>query len=223
MTVNAELLRSAPNWRKSSFCVAGKCVEIAQENGLVVLRNSSKPGTQLSYTREEWQAFARGLEAGEFDEVFRRGGPQPFRSGRKKKRQDEPLPGISQWLPEGRLVTSPSNPWDYQDRQNSRAMSSDEALERQIKLDCHQDRMKWSAAMRHLVFSGGLLALGVALGALLTAAGFPLTIAAGITLSGVVSGLGGYGVRQWLISKLGRRYPSDHGGDQGDAQPGRWN
>lgn len=59
----------APAWRKASFCAAGECVEIARQNDMIVLRNSSAPGTVVSYTTEEWQAFATGFRAGQFDDL----------------------------------------------------------------------------------------------------------------------------------------------------------
>jgi hypothetical protein len=57
-----------PAWQKASFCASGECVEIAQQNGMIVLRDSKDPrGSMLHYTSEEWQSFVRGIKAGEFD------------------------------------------------------------------------------------------------------------------------------------------------------------
>jgi Domain of unknown function (DUF397) len=59
-----------PGWRKASFCQSGECVEVAQRDAMIVLRDSKKPrGHVLSYTLEEWQAFVRGVKAGEFDDL----------------------------------------------------------------------------------------------------------------------------------------------------------
>jgi hypothetical protein len=60
-----------PAWRKSSFCASGECVEIAQQNGAIMLRNSKDPTSRvLRYTAEEWRSFVRGIMAGEFDDIF---------------------------------------------------------------------------------------------------------------------------------------------------------
>jgi Domain of unknown function (DUF397) len=58
-----------PAWRKSSFCASGECVEIAQQNGVIVLRDSKEPRGHVHYTTEEWQSFVRGVKAGEFDDL----------------------------------------------------------------------------------------------------------------------------------------------------------
>jgi len=57
-----------PAWRKASFCASGECVEVAQQDGMIVLRDSKEPGgSLLRYTAEEWQSFVLGVKAGEFD------------------------------------------------------------------------------------------------------------------------------------------------------------
>jgi hypothetical protein len=59
-----------PAWRKASFCASGECVEVAQRNGMIVLRDSKEPlGSMLHYTTDEWQSFVRGIKAGEFDDL----------------------------------------------------------------------------------------------------------------------------------------------------------
>jgi len=56
-------------WRRASFCQAGECIEIAQRDGVIFIRNSREPRRQaLRYTPEEWQSFIRGVKAGEFDD-----------------------------------------------------------------------------------------------------------------------------------------------------------
>ncbi|TYB69689.1 DUF397 domain-containing protein [Nonomuraea sp. PA05] len=56
-------------WRRSSFCNgATACVEVAEVEGLVALRDSKEPdGPVLLYSRLEWEAFLAGVRAGEFD------------------------------------------------------------------------------------------------------------------------------------------------------------
>ncbi len=56
-------------WRKASFCASGECVEIAQRNGMIVLRDSGQPRGHVHYTTEEWRAFVRGVKTGEFDDL----------------------------------------------------------------------------------------------------------------------------------------------------------
>jgi len=57
-----------PVWRRPSFCASGECVEIAELNGMVVMRDSKDPhGHMLHYTTEEWRAFIRSIKAGNYD------------------------------------------------------------------------------------------------------------------------------------------------------------
>jgi hypothetical protein len=65
-----------PMWRKASFCASGECVEVAQRNGMIVLRSSNGPRgisagprRHVRYTAQEWQTFVRGVKAGEFDDL----------------------------------------------------------------------------------------------------------------------------------------------------------
>lgn len=66
--VSASLLRATP-WRKSSFSnPSGNCVEAAllPAEGVAV-RNSRFPdGPALIFTDAEWDAFIRGVKAGDF-------------------------------------------------------------------------------------------------------------------------------------------------------------
>lgn len=59
---------SAAAWRKSSFSNGGEhCIEITDlPGGGVALRDSKNPGfPALRYTAEEWDAFRKGVVAGE--------------------------------------------------------------------------------------------------------------------------------------------------------------
>jgi Domain of unknown function (DUF397) len=56
--------RTQPQWRRSMYCASNDCVEIAQVNGTIMLRNSTKPRRVVRYTPEEWRAFTQGLQAG---------------------------------------------------------------------------------------------------------------------------------------------------------------
>ena len=59
-------------WRRASFCDNSSCVEVANGNNFVAMRDSKvKGGPMLSYTRQEWAAFIAGVKAGEFDDFAR--------------------------------------------------------------------------------------------------------------------------------------------------------
>jgi hypothetical protein len=56
-------------FRISSYCGSGACVEVAQrQDGSIAVRDSKDRAHQeLIYSRDEWIAFIRGAKAGEFD------------------------------------------------------------------------------------------------------------------------------------------------------------
>jgi hypothetical protein len=59
-------------WRSASFCQNGECVEVAEQDGWIVLRDSKDPdGSVQYYTTEEWRSFVRSIKAGEFDDLDR--------------------------------------------------------------------------------------------------------------------------------------------------------
>ena len=61
---------SALAWRRSRFCAQGECVEIAVREDRVLMRDSKTPYCQpLSYTKDEFSAFVRGVIAGDFDDI----------------------------------------------------------------------------------------------------------------------------------------------------------
>jgi hypothetical protein len=55
-------------FRKSTFSADGNCVEVATTtDGTVLVRDSKDPrGAVLTFTPAEWDAFRRGVRAGEF-------------------------------------------------------------------------------------------------------------------------------------------------------------
>ena len=58
----------AARWRKSSYSGNNGCVEVAFVQGQVAVRDSKdRTGPVLVFTAHEWQAFLRGVGAGEFD------------------------------------------------------------------------------------------------------------------------------------------------------------
>ncbi|MCP9986944.1 DUF397 domain-containing protein [Streptomyces sudanensis] len=59
------------NWQKSSFSGGGgeDCVEVAQHDGDIVIRESDDPATVVTTSREKLRAFILGVKAGEFDHL----------------------------------------------------------------------------------------------------------------------------------------------------------
>jgi hypothetical protein len=56
-----------PQFRRSSRCSGGNCVEIAQDGDQFLIRDSKRPEiAPLSFTKDEWTAFVEGVTAGEF-------------------------------------------------------------------------------------------------------------------------------------------------------------
>ena len=55
-------------FRKSTFCNVHDCVEIAfVNNGARLIRDSKhRGGPALRFTESEWDAFVKGIKAGEF-------------------------------------------------------------------------------------------------------------------------------------------------------------
>lgn len=57
------------NWKTSSFCNFGSCVQVlALSDGHVLVQHSQDPtGPRLAFSAKEWDAFVQGVRAGEFD------------------------------------------------------------------------------------------------------------------------------------------------------------
>jgi Domain of unknown function (DUF397) len=69
---NYRVLESDGNlpWRKAVACANTDCVEVAEIDGLIAVRdsmNTDRPA--LLYTADEWQAFLDGAKRGEFDKL----------------------------------------------------------------------------------------------------------------------------------------------------------
>ena len=59
---------SGATWRKSTYSngSGGNCVEVADlPNGRAVRDSKHPEGPILEFTRERWQAFVQGIQAGE--------------------------------------------------------------------------------------------------------------------------------------------------------------
>jgi hypothetical protein len=61
---------TTPVWRRSTFCSAGTCIEVASRtDGSVVIRDSKNAAQPpLVFTRDEMRAWIAGVKAGEFDD-----------------------------------------------------------------------------------------------------------------------------------------------------------
>ena len=55
------------NYRKSSYSGGGNCVEVALRGKVLVRHSARRDEATLVFTREEWDAFVKGVKAGEFD------------------------------------------------------------------------------------------------------------------------------------------------------------
>lgn len=56
-------------FRVSTFSGGGaNCVAVRDDaDGRVTVRHSRRSGTELTFTRDEWAAFVRGVKDGQFD------------------------------------------------------------------------------------------------------------------------------------------------------------
>lgn len=53
-------------WRRSSFCADGMCVEVRDGGDEVIVRNRKRPDTQLHLPRAAWREFVEGVVRHEF-------------------------------------------------------------------------------------------------------------------------------------------------------------
>lgn len=54
-------------WRRSSRCTGGNCVEVAKVDGHYLIRDSKNLDLPPhSFTEAEWQAFVSGVKADDF-------------------------------------------------------------------------------------------------------------------------------------------------------------
>jgi predicted secreted Zn-dependent protease len=55
------------NWKISTRCGNGACVEVAIDGDLVHMRNSTDPaGPALALPHAEWRGFLKGIKGGRF-------------------------------------------------------------------------------------------------------------------------------------------------------------
>jgi hypothetical protein len=56
------------SWRKSTKCESSGCVEFAETDHQVMIRDSKDPhGPALTFSRSSWRAFVAGVRNGDFD------------------------------------------------------------------------------------------------------------------------------------------------------------
>jgi hypothetical protein len=59
-----------PTFRRASFCGATECIEVAERDGMIVLRDSTQPhGSMLHYTAGDWGSFVRSIKSGQLDSL----------------------------------------------------------------------------------------------------------------------------------------------------------
>jgi hypothetical protein len=227
------------DWRKSSLCRNGECVEVAAQDGMVLLRSSSDAGEVLSLTPDEWEALVHGMRAGEFEHLTQsRRASVPYEAGRGRHiRQtagrdpqtnpDRPSaktePQSAQqtiemrWLPSQRQNTGPVSCWDYSDRRETRAIFSQDVQELQVAYDKHMDGLEWQKVYRVLALTAGLMSMGLAFAAMLKVLGFTPDLAAGVTFSGLVSAVSGSAV--WFLrARFGASVLARHNRHDADGQ-----
>ena len=55
-------------WRRSSRCETGACVEVARVHSMIAIRDSKAvDGPVLTFSPQEWAAFVAGVRNGDFD------------------------------------------------------------------------------------------------------------------------------------------------------------
>lgn len=63
------------DWKRSSYCDGGHCVQVSLTTSLPVnteslvigVRNSRTPEAEVYFSADDWNAFVKGVKAGEFD------------------------------------------------------------------------------------------------------------------------------------------------------------
>lgn len=63
MTPNGTGGPGQPAWRTASFCASGECLQVAQQDGLIMVRDSTQPhnGT-VQWTADEWRSLVRDIK-----------------------------------------------------------------------------------------------------------------------------------------------------------------
>ena len=52
-------------WRRASFCASTECVEVAQRDDVIILRDSTKPhGSVIRCNASDWRTFVNDIKNG---------------------------------------------------------------------------------------------------------------------------------------------------------------
>jgi hypothetical protein len=54
-------------WRRSSRCDAGACVEVAKLDAMIMIRDSAEPDSSVAISYDIWRGFVSKVQAGLFD------------------------------------------------------------------------------------------------------------------------------------------------------------
>ena len=55
-------------WRRSSRCDGGACIEVGKLDAMIIIRDTGEPGhTPLVVSQNVWQVFVSRIQAGHFD------------------------------------------------------------------------------------------------------------------------------------------------------------
>lgn len=66
--MSRDRIEAAMIWIRSSYCSDNACVEVARIGDRVYVR-SIEIARPLDFSLTEWEAFAAGMKAGDFDEL----------------------------------------------------------------------------------------------------------------------------------------------------------
>ena len=59
---------TAAEYKTSSFCSGGDCVEVGMlQEGVVAVRDTKDRSRELRFSSQEWAAFVAGIKRGTFD------------------------------------------------------------------------------------------------------------------------------------------------------------
>ena len=65
------VVSSAMDWRRSTFCESGACVEVASLDGMIALRDSGGPNGPIIWCDPiGWRSFIKRAKNGDFDDLI---------------------------------------------------------------------------------------------------------------------------------------------------------
>lgn len=61
------MVSTTAQWIKSSYCSDSACVEVARDGETIAVRDGKdRQGPVIRFSRQEWQGFLAGIEAGDY-------------------------------------------------------------------------------------------------------------------------------------------------------------